>query len=250
MSGLQPNEVVLFDDVSRLAKSLWDRSKAQEGYFSDPRMMSVILFRRLWSHHRGYAVLYNAGLILEGDIVLRAGVEAAICIAANSRLGSEFQTLMRQDAAATLQGQIKIHRAANDVEMVQRAERELREMLSTLPDGRRPARLSWEDLAKAGEVPQLYSFHRNLSGTSSHVTGLSILRGIGGEGALQLQEELFAVTKRRGPLLMMAATLHGSLIHARVLEDGEHAGMALAILAQLNEASKIWNADSPTEAEA
>jgi hypothetical protein len=36
-----------------------------------------MLFKRLWSNHRGYAVLWNNRLQTESDIILRSGIEAS-----------------------------------------------------------------------------------------------------------------------------------------------------------------------------
>ena len=203
-------------------------------------MMSVLLFRRLWSNHRGYAVLFKSSLMLESDIILRSGVETAICITANFRLRDEFVSLMRRDAVYTLQGQIKLHREAGDAEMVSDAESSLKETQAVLPPGVKGAKLDWKALAEAGGVPLLYNFHRMLSGASSHVTGLSILHGAESEDGSVSGRELARITKRMHFTIMLSATLQGAMIHAGMIGADQDVLAANALLQRLNTAA-IWN---------
>jgi hypothetical protein len=143
-------ELAIFDDISRLGASLWEKSLDVVGLNTDPKMFSVMLFKRLWSNHRGYTILWNNALHLEADILLRCGLEAAICIAANFKLRDGFVGLVRQDAASTVAGQIKLHRDNSDVEMVREGEAMLREMQAHLPPGTKAARLDWKSLAEQG----------------------------------------------------------------------------------------------------
>lgn len=53
------DELALYDDVSHLAASLWKKSGDMEGLNTDPKMFSNSLFKRLWSNHRGYTLLWN-----------------------------------------------------------------------------------------------------------------------------------------------------------------------------------------------
>ena len=172
------DELDLFDDISGLARGLWQKSLKVTGRFTDPKMISIMLFKRLWSNHRGYALLWVNRLQLESDIILRSAIEASICIAANWVLKDEFGRLLHRDAAFTILGQIKLHRANGDFESVQQAEAVLRDLKSRLPADAKPLGLKWESLAQVGQVPHLYAWYRGLSGTSSHVTGASILTSV------------------------------------------------------------------------
>ena len=87
------DELVIYDEISALAAELWATSREIEGLSTDPKMFSIMLFSRLWSNHRGFTVLWNNKLFLEADIVLRSGVETAICIAANLKLKDTFVAL-------------------------------------------------------------------------------------------------------------------------------------------------------------
>lgn len=233
-------EKALFDDISHLANWLWEKSTTIEGMTTDPKMFSIMLFKRLWSNHRGYAHLWSNYFQLESDIILRSAIEAAICLAANLHLREEFVLLMRRDAAFTLQGQIKSHRDANDNDMVRGTEEALRPLLAGLPDGVKAAKLNWKALASTGKVPLLYNWHRMLSGVSSHVTGLSILPGISGEGFDDQQEELKNLTRKMHLMMMAGATLQGSMCHAAMIDAKTELEAALVLMDRMNTLSWEW----------
>jgi hypothetical protein len=121
-AGPTQDETLLFDDISIIAEKVWDKSKYISGTITDPKFISVVLFRRLRANYKGYAILWKNGCQTEGEIIVRAAVETAICIAANFRMGDKFPRLIRRDAAFTLQGQIKLYRETGDTEMVKSSE--------------------------------------------------------------------------------------------------------------------------------
>lgn len=240
-------ERALFDDISHLANGLWERSTVISGLTTDPRMFSIMLFKRLWSNHRGYTHLWVNNFRLESDIILRSALEAAICLAANLHLREKFVLLMKRDAAFTLQGQIKSHRDAGDTDMVCGTEEALRPLLAGLPDGIKAAKLDWKALAAIGKVPMLYNWHRMLSGVSSHVTGLSILTGVGGEGFDDRQEELKNLTRKMHLMMMAGATLQGCMCHAGMIDSQKDLEAALALTDRMNALSWKWpGVDAPT----
>jgi hypothetical protein len=197
--GLTAAEAALCDEVSSLGAAAWTASVATEGLNTDPKMFSVMLFRRLWSNHRGFLVLWTAGLIDEAGMILRSGLEAAISIAANARLGGAFQVLMRNDGAYTLQRQIKRFLEEGDDERAAEAQAALALMRAGLPDGTKHVPLNWKELATESGLPVLYSSHRMLSGISSHVTGQSILQGVVSDDETEaLQDELEAIGAQLG----------------------------------------------------
>jgi hypothetical protein len=155
MTEITAEELSIYNEISELGASLWDASQRVVGLNTDPKMFSVVLFKRLWSNHRGYTVLHNNSLFLEADIILRSGLEAAICIAANFQLRDEFVLLMRRDVAFTLQGQIKVHRDSGFTELVKDGEARLRQLLASMPPGVKPAKLDWSNLAQQGHVQKL-----------------------------------------------------------------------------------------------
>lgn len=242
MPEITTEEFKIYDEISHLGADLWEASQKIVGLNSDPKVFSIMLFKRLWSNHRGYTVLYNNSLRLEADIVLRSGLEAAICIAANFRLRDDFVMLMRRDAAYTLQGQIKMSRERGDQKLVRDGEAHLRMLQSSMPEGVKPARLDWHSLAQQGQVPELYGFHRMLSGVSSHVTGMSILTGaVGADGAgEEAQSELRSLTKKFHLMMMAGATLQGSMIHAAMIGEDAKAAEAKSLVDRLNVLSKAW----------
>jgi hypothetical protein len=227
-------ELAFYDDVSRLAESLWNKSKGMVGLNTDPRMFSNALFRRLWSNHRGYTLLWKDRFTLESDILLRSALEAAICIAALVQLREEFVLLMRRDAAHTVLGQIKLNRDNGSLEAVAEGEATVRLLQSGLPLGVKPAKLVWSDLAKAGSASHLYDWHRRLSGLSSHVTGVSILTAFGGDGMDEKQAELKGLQRRLHLIQMAAATLHGSQNHATMHGFNEDYDISLELFGRLD----------------
>lgn len=243
---LTTDEKIIVDEISKLCAELWARSEEISGLNTDPKMLSIMLFKRLWSHHRGFIVLWNAGLYLEADIILRAGLEAAICIAANFNLGTEFVGIVRQDAAFTVQSQIKLMREGGEEDAVREGEESLRMLQAGLPDGVKAAKLNWSYLADKGGVPQLYGFHKHLSGVSAHVTGLSLMRGvIAGERSAELNVELTALAKKMHVMMIAGATLHGALLHAGMIDDAASAKSADALITRMNDLSFAWPGVEP-----
>lgn len=228
------DELALFDDVSSLAGALWAKSLEITGRFTDPKMISIMLFKRLWSNHRGYALLWKNRLQLESDIVLRSAIEASICLAANAVLKDQFAVLLHRDAAQTILGQIKLHRANGDLETVRDAEAVLRDLKEHLPDDAKPVGLNWQSLSKEGGVPHLYAWYRMLSGTSSHVTGASILTSVSDVSGPCNVGELLSMQRKLHFMMMAGATLHGSMRHAGILDDEPAARSALDLTNRLS----------------
>ena len=243
MNEITTDEYTIYNEISHLGESLWSASKEVVALNSDPKMFSIMLFKRLWSNHRGYTILHNNALSLEADIILRSGLEAAICIAANYQLRDDFVNLMRRDVAFTLKGQIKVHRNAGAYDLVKDGEAELRRLVAGFPEGIKPARLDWKLLADRGQVSHLYDFHRMLSGVSSHVTGMSVLKGIvgadgDGSGA---QDELRILSKRIHLMMMAGATLQGSMLHAAMIDNEQHYQSAKRLVGRMNVISTTWS---------
>lgn len=239
-SGPTPEETALFDEITEIAEAVWDKSKVIAGTIFDPKFVAVVLFRRLRSHHQAYAVLWKHECCIESEIIVRSAIETTICIAANFRMGDEFPRLMRRDAAKTLEGQIKLYRDAGNADIVKSSEAALRFLQAGFAEGEKAAFLDWKTLAEVGQTPQLYDFHKMLSGLSSHVTGLSLIRGIGDDETEALQDELIGLSKRNYFNMMAGATLQGSLIQSDIIDDAELADRALALIDCLNTLSMSW----------
>jgi hypothetical protein len=226
-SGPTSDDISLFNDVTAFTERVWEETKGIEGTIRDPKIVSAILFRRLRGNHKGYCVLWNNQCELEAEILLRAAVETAICIAANSKMPNEFPALLRQDAAATVQGQVKLFRDAGKTGIVGKGEAVLRDMDLRLLEGKKPEKLNLNALAKVSGQPLLYRFYKMLSGNSSHVTGLSILRDIQ-EMEESDQGDNFTNPSRHMYFNMISGiTLLGALEHCffinnpQVLEQGQ-----------------------------
>jgi hypothetical protein len=149
-------------------------------------------------------------------------------------LKEEFVLLMKRDAAFTMLGQIKSQREDGETEMVRDGEKLLRQMQAGLPEGLKPAKLQWKELAEIGKVPQLYSWHRMLSGVSSHVTGLSVLDGFGGEGLDEKHAELHKLNRKMHLMMMAGAMLHGTMFHAIMIEQNNDFDAAIALAKRMD----------------
>jgi len=234
------DELALFDATSRHAISLWKKSRNITGRSDDPKMFSILLFKRLLSNHRGYALLFNEKLQTESDIVLRSGIETSICLAANYELREKFVLLLHGDAIFTLKGQIKMCRDEGSAEMVSHSEAALRDVQSRFQGDVKPARLDWKSLAEHGRVPHLYSWHRMLSGLSSHVTGASILTAVAPADGPNPADDLTPLQRKMHLMMMAGATLQGCLRHGGMLSDETACGETVELLTRLSDLSWDW----------
>lgn len=232
------SEMAIFDDITELAKSALAASSSIDGSISDPKVVSTALFRRLIGHHVGFEVLWKLGLQLEADIILRSGIEAAICLAANAKLPELFSQLLRSDTAYTLQSQIKMYHNDNDVEAVRQAE----SVLKDLQNDQKAAPLNWRALATQGDVARFYDWYKNLSGVSSHVSGVSIMKDIQNRKVADAQELLRQHGQKMHYMMMGIATLQGSIFHARTINEPELLERSAAIAERMDKVSFDWPA--------
>ena len=232
------SEMAIFDDITELAKSALSASSSIDGSISDPKVVSTALFRRLIGHHVGFEVLWKLGLQLEADIILRSGIEAAICLAANAKLPELFGQLLRSDAAYTLKSQIKMYHNDDDMEAARQAESVLRD----LQNDQKAAALNWRALATQGDVARFYDWYKNLSGVSSHVSGVSIMKDIQNRKVADAQEILRQHGQKMHYMMMGIATLQGSIFHARTINEPELLERSAAIAERMNKVSSDWRA--------
>lgn len=150
-----PEELAICDHITHLGADTWAATLAVDGLNTDPMMFSAMIYRRLWSNHRGFLVLWKANLQLEASIVLRSGLEASICLAALPVLGEGFIALMKKDAAYSVQRQQKKLLEDGDEAAAHEAAAHVEMLLSLLPEGSKPACLNFKTLAVTGGVPQL-----------------------------------------------------------------------------------------------
>jgi hypothetical protein len=240
-----PSELLLFNDITAHAASLWAKSRDVTGLNTDPKMFSIMLFKRLWSHHRGYIILWKEGRQTESDIILRACVETSICLAANYELRKKFVQLMHGDAIFTLKGQIKMWRELGNIGMVRESEALLRDIRSRFPADSKPARLNWERLAQQGRVPDLYGWHRQLSALVAHVTGVSVLSSIAPAEGPNPAEELGSLQRKMHFMMMAGATLQGCLRHGGMLDDEAACTETVTLLTRLSDLSWHWPGVTP-----
>lgn len=228
------DDAILFNEANRLGAALWAETLRTEGRNGEPKMVSCALYKRLWSHHRGYALLYKDGLVVESDTLLRSSIEAAICLCANFHAEEGLWAQLKQDALHTVGSQIKQAREIGDKELERDGEAARRWLASQMEPGVKPRKLEMKALADDGKVPMLYQFYRGLSGTSSHVTGLSIMRGVVSPAQPAMQEAWLDLTERTHHLWQIAALLQGGFCHALLLDDEEMAETSIALANRLD----------------
>jgi len=247
MDDLTADNYTVFNAISSLAADLWTLSMNIDGKPNDPKMFSVMLFHRLFSNHKAYTLLANAECNLEASIVLRSGVETAICLAAIRNMGDDFVTLLLHDAVSTLQGQISSQRAAGFNEGIAESEMELRRLQSKLPKGVKSKRLDWACLAKNNGAHNLYVMYKMLSGQSSHVTGFSVFREVTNDAMDDVKSAMLHQENNLHTMMMAGITLQGARIHAAMIGASAIEHRSLALLAQMNDLSEITVASGREE---
>jgi hypothetical protein len=234
-------EIRLFNDITAYAESLWNKTAGMVASTTDPKLFSAMLYTRLWSHHRGFTTLWEDGHGLEAAIILRAGIEVAICLAANAALKDEFINLMRQDAAWTFERQKNAHRHDGEIDGVRNNERVVNDLKQGLPPGVKPAKLNWQKLAEQGKVDGLYGEYSLLSGMSSHVTGASVLAALtptdDEDGELR---RVRAFQRRRHLIMMGGATTIGATRHALMLDEHGAVETGLRLFDRLGAVTGAW----------
>lgn len=241
------DEKCFMDDLSAFGQALFSHSCTVEAQVGTPKAVSLMLFNRLWSNYRGYVVLWKAGHTLEAQIVLRAAIESTICISANAEMGEAFYSLLLGDLAATIKKLIKIWRDMDAGDLVKSYEARLRSLPAGTPE--KPTTFSWDELAKAGGMSRLYEQHRFLSATSSHVTALSVMRGVtAGEGSGEaLQSALLDIEGANGPMLACCALLIGCKYHANIVGSNDFCAGAAALESQFSVLSARWHGNHASE---
>ncbi|MET3665102.1 hypothetical protein [Caulobacter sp. 1776] len=204
---------VILDDFDTLAARIWSQCVGQEGYTLDPKMVSIQMFRRLRGHRDAFATLVNARLFLDSEIVTRAALETAICLLNLERRRDAFIVDLRSDASKTLKRQFPIWFGDDPDD-----ERDANDGLTSLfgarrADGSPHDQLRFKVMAKDAAVPDLYDWYTYLSGTSVHVTGVSLFVDVVPEHADQLRR--MRRVQMRG--FMCSALFYGCRAEASML---------------------------------
>lgn len=233
-------ERALADDLSKAVAELWAESQKLEVLNTDPRAVSLMLYSRLWSNYRGFLLLWKEEMSLEASIILRSALEVSICLAANHAMREAFYNILLGDLVATLKGQIKRWREDGFEKLVADGEAQLRAQTKKVVGN--PRAFNWKELAEIGGQKELYSYHKQLSMVSSHVTGLSLMRGIGGVdgGDKHLHDRLKEVDVPMQIRQMLIATLIGSKFHAAVIEAPGSTATFAALEKRLEAVSMGW----------
>lgn len=164
----------VLDDIGALIDGAMARSNNTEGMTHDPKIVSIFLMRRLRGHRNAFATLTNANLHLDAEIVLRAAIEVAIYLGNLNARREAFVEDLRSDAARTLKGQLPLW-FDTDPEFSEEAADGFNLLFgATRADGGKHTPFKWSSLAAQAAMPELYRWYKHLSGTSVHVTGLSV----------------------------------------------------------------------------
>lgn len=227
------DELAFYNNVTQLASDLLKISVQIVGLNNDPKMISVILYKRLCSNQQVYTLLWKRETFLESEIILRSALECAICISANKAMRAEFVDLLRGDAAYTILNQCKMHSRNGNTELAKDGMEIYETIKSSLPAGLKLASLKWEELAHKGGVPHLYSYYRMLSGFSAHVTGFSVHRGVSAVNKPDFEPMLEDDDKRIYLMMMANVMLQGAKRHAEMIEAEPQIQRAAALTEEL-----------------
>jgi len=159
-----------FDEIGEIGNALGKVIEGLSALEGDSIAMAMTLFLRSWSHFRAFKALMDESLLLEAEIILRGSVEVAICLSNLEKRGKDFLADLNADQSSTLVGQLKMLQNAG-ITGTEKLEQTWAEEIAA-----KGKRLDLETLAKHGDVADLYVFHRVLSGTAAHITGLSVVR--------------------------------------------------------------------------
>lgn len=164
----------ILNDIGDLIDRAIARADNMQGTTHDPRIISIFLLRRLRGHRNAFATLTNGQLHLDAEIIVRAAIETAICLGNLDKRGEAFVEDLRSDAARTIKGQIPIWSDV-DSELGREAADGLDLLFgATRSDGGKHKSFEWSTLATQAVLPELYRWYKHLSGTSVHVTGVSV----------------------------------------------------------------------------
>ncbi len=195
-----------------------------------PMVLSMTLYTRAWTNFRGVQLLWKSGLTLEAEIILRSLIETAICLANLDLRRDDFIKELAEDASSTMHGQINMMRKAK-YGFAEVVARDYQDWLAT-----KGVRLDLERLAEQAKVPDLYSYHRVLSGVAVHISGVSVGRHSpfsGDDEAVKEIEAMAALDRRRIVLWTIPAMLTASMAHAHIIENADHAALVGALSAKL-----------------
>jgi hypothetical protein len=232
--------VKVCDEAGQLYVELACRTEAWVGLSNDPKTIAVLLFKRAHGHHKAFSLLWCERLFLDADNALRSALEAAICLANLAVRRDAFVEDLRSDAAKTTRGQVPIWFEA-DPELGKEASLGLAEIFGSVrSDGQKHDKLEMKVLAADAALPQLYHAYKHLSGTSVHITGLSILTSIESVDDEEHVERL-DLLRRMGRFQALTGLCGASVIcceaFARIHEFTDLAAVAHALMKRMSDLS-------------
>lgn len=241
----------ILNALGAIGEELYALSTMVTGKAVDPQQISARLLRRLFGNANAFTVLIQHDHDLEAQMVLRHAIEAAICLAMLSTDEGEFVQNLLSDTAWTVIGQLP-YWVPDEAERAVQKQAVLDQFGAKNAAGDNHSGLAWNKLAKAGGVPHLYGFYKNLSGTAAHVSGLSSMIGMANTGREQLEanSRLAEELQAESALSMMAGTAHSAyLSYAFILKDPSFSVRLAQVMKSMSEVygeSDVWkHANSP-----
>lgn len=231
--------ITVANQLGEIGTDLWKFSVPLEGWSSDPRMFSVMLYQRAWSNFKGFTLLWANHLNLESEILLRSCIEATICLRNLEVRREMFVADLRRDAADTLNGQMKLYSALGGDNLAAEAKAASAAFSQDQATGMTPKRLQLEKLAAATGSDIFYQQYKALSGTSAHVTGMSLITNVADAADGRAADEKAKAdreTKREHALMVMCLTMHAaSEAHATMVGHGESSARLSAMEATMED---------------
>lgn len=218
-------------DIAEIGNSLGAASTNVLVAGDDPKFLSLALFWRAWNHFQAFTMLWKAGLYIDAEIIVRATIETAICLANLNARRMDFLKDLMADLSHTMGGQVKMLRRGQ-FDFTDEVAAQWADELAT-----KGVRMDLEALAKDGHVDNLYAYHRLLSAFAVHITGLSVGRhcpiGEQDEDWTKTLAVTIEADRRRSTLWMLTAMTATLFAHAEIIDDKAHMFRIAALLEKL-----------------
>jgi hypothetical protein len=168
--------------LNRTAQRLLLTTSVTFNSLFDAKLFARLLFTRALSNFQGAVLLSEGGMIVEARTLTRSCLESTFCLAATVKGDSEFvHKMFLQDLDQRKKAAIWLLKMDHLLEHVEDdAENRLRDLVNKDLDKFSP--LAIEEMARRGDVHNMYFCYRILSGDAAHPTFTALMRYIGDEG--------------------------------------------------------------------
>ena len=173
------------EKLNRTAQRLLLSTSVTVNSSFDAKLFARLLFTRVLSNFQGAVLLSERGMIVEARTLARSCLESTFCLAATAKGDSEFlHEMFLEDMNSRKKLANWLLRRDHLLEHVEgAAENRLREFVGNLDkDLAKFSPRGIEDMAKRGDIHNMYLYYRILSGEAAHPTFTALMRYIGDEG--------------------------------------------------------------------